>query len=128
MLEWASRHVNLNVSRNKGKLKTTEAFHVATIHRSTPGLTPLRGKHVSFLADKLHEPVQSFSMHSHQPSRNLATGNASHEPLYVLLVVTVLNFISRGTPHRSLFGLSVSNSSSGNISRHNQLYQLLHNS
>lgn len=45
----------------------------------------------------------------------MGMGDVSHEPLDGLPVVTVLNFISRETPHRSVFGLSVPNPYSGNI-------------
>lgn len=116
MLEQASRYLSLNVSRNKGKLKSTEVFYIATVHKNTPVLIPLRDKHVSFLVDKLHKSAWSFLMHSHQPSHNSVMENASHEPLYVLLVVTVLNFFSRETANLSIFELSVSNPCSGNIS------------
>lgn len=115
VLEWVSRQLSLNVPRNKGKLKTTEVFHGATTHKSSAGLIPLRGTHVSFLADRLHKAVQSFFLHSPQPRHKEGMGDVSHEPLDGLLVVTALNFISRETPHRSVFGLSVSNPYSGNM-------------
>lgn len=84
-------------------------------HMSSPGLIPLRGTHVSFLSDRLHKPVQSFFLHSHHPRHNVGMGDVSHEPLDGLPVVTVLNFISRETPHHSVFGLSVPNPYSGNM-------------
>jgi len=42
--------------------------------------------------------------------------NTSHEPLYMLLVVTVLNLFSRETANVSIVELSVSNPCTGNIS------------
>lgn len=55
-------------------------------------------------------------MHRHKPSHNSVMDDTTHEPLYVLFVLAVLNLFSRETANLSIFELSVPNPCSGNLS------------